>query len=529
LTKYIVSENGIVLQPAPGSDVQVDGTLTAAPGGTIAATTSQTVTDAAQPTITSVGTLTALDIDNININGNTIITSNVDGDLVLAPNGTGNVSVTKNMVITGDLTINGTTNTINTTNTVASDALIELGNGTTGVPANDAGIVIERGNLNNAWMGWDESGDFFTVGTGTFTGASTGNLTYAEADFQAATITASTEFAGIGTSLTSLTPANISAGNLGSGVIGYATASGVAADYKVSFVNTTGDLSGNFGTMVDAGTGEFTYNPSTNTLVAGTFSGALSGNATSATSATTAVSVTGTSQTAITTLGTITSATSITSTAFVGPLTGDVTGNVTGTAASVTGAAQLAITSLGTLTDLQVDNINVNLNTISGTGDINITPSAGSAIVLDGTISVDAGVISGATSITSTTFTGSLTGNADTATTSGTVTSAAQPNITSTGTLTSLAVDNISIDINTISSTDLNGNILLDPNGTGLVQAVGTNALILPIGTSAQRPTASAGMVRYNSDLAAMEVYDGGWTPLVGTAATSIAVGDTSV
>ena len=42
---------------------------------------------------------------------------------------------------------------------------------------------------------------------------------------------------------------------------------------------------------------------------------------------------------------------------------------------------------------------------------INITPAAGSAIVLDGTINVDAGVVTGATSITSTAFVGDITGD----------------------------------------------------------------------------------------------------------------------
>ena len=80
-------------------------------------------------------------------------------------------------------------------------------------------------------------------------------------------------------------------------------------------------------------------------------------------------------------------------------------------------AAQANVTSLGTLTVLQVDNLNVNLNTISATtGAINITPATGSAILLDGTISVDAGVVTGATSITSTSFVGAVTGNASTAT-----------------------------------------------------------------------------------------------------------------
>ena len=63
------------------------------------------------------------------------------------------------------------------TNTTIEDGLIELGTGTTGTPANDTGFVIERGDLANAFMGFDESADKFVVGTGTFTGASTGNLT----------------------------------------------------------------------------------------------------------------------------------------------------------------------------------------------------------------------------------------------------------------------------------------------------------------------------------------------------------------
>ena len=81
------------------------------------------------------------------------------------------------LILSGDLTVNGTTTTVASTNTTHTDALIEYGNGTTGTPANDAGIVIERGDQANAFIGFDESADKFTVGTGTFTGADTGNLT----------------------------------------------------------------------------------------------------------------------------------------------------------------------------------------------------------------------------------------------------------------------------------------------------------------------------------------------------------------
>ena len=44
-------------------------------------------------------------------------------------------------------------------------------------PSGDDGLVIERGSSDNAFIGFDESEDKFKLGTGSFTGASTGNLT----------------------------------------------------------------------------------------------------------------------------------------------------------------------------------------------------------------------------------------------------------------------------------------------------------------------------------------------------------------
>ena len=65
------------------------------------------------------------------------------------------------------------------------------------------------------------------------------------------------------------------------------------------------------------------------------------------------------------------------------------------------------------LLHLQVDNLNLNGNTLSSTAgtDLLITPLAGQQIVLDGTIIIDAGVVTGATSITSTAFVGDITGD----------------------------------------------------------------------------------------------------------------------
>lgn len=62
----------------------------------------------------------------------------------------------------------------------------------------------------------------------------------------------------------------------------------------------------------------------------------------------------------------------------------------------------------------------------------------------------------------------------------------------------------------TISSSIVNGNIQIDPNGSGLVQIIGTNALGIPVGTTAERPTnVTAGYIRFNTDISMLETYDG--------------------
>jgi len=140
--------------------------------------------DVGSSAITTTGTITGgIGVfDNIRIDNTAGEIDTSSGNLTIdSAGGTvtvdDNLEVSGNATITGNLTVNGTTTTVATTNTVVSDTLIELGNGTTGAPANDAGIVIERGDSNNAFIGFDESADKFIVGTGTFTGASTGNLT----------------------------------------------------------------------------------------------------------------------------------------------------------------------------------------------------------------------------------------------------------------------------------------------------------------------------------------------------------------
>ena len=47
--------------------------------------------EAAQTNITSLGTLTALQVDNLNLNGNTISSTDTNGNITIAPNGTGDI------------------------------------------------------------------------------------------------------------------------------------------------------------------------------------------------------------------------------------------------------------------------------------------------------------------------------------------------------------------------------------------------------------------------------------------------------
>ena len=83
--------------------------------------------------------------------------------------------------------------------------------------------------------------------------------------------------------------------------------------------------------------------------------------------------------------------------------------------------------------------------------------------------------------------------------------------------LNNLKVDNLDLDGNTITSTDANGNIVLDPNGTGYVSIVGTNGVVIPVGTTAQRAPSVQGAIRYNTDTSSFEGYTGAtWGSLGG-------------
>ena len=311
--------------------------------------------------------------------------SGTSNEIEVSGSGSENATVTiglpDNVTITGNLTVNGTTTTVNTSTLEVEDPLIKLAKANSGADSVDIGF----------YGLYDTSGsqDLYA---GLFRDANDSGKFKLFKDLQAEpTTTVNTSGTGyaVGTLIASL-EGNV-VGDL-TGTIQTASQSnitslGTLTALQVDNININGNtISSTAGT-------DLNITPLSGQQIV--LDGAIVIDA-----------------------GVITGATSITSTAFVG----DVTGNVSGTAATVTGAAQSNITSLGTLTALQVDNININGNTISSTAgtDLNITPLTGQQIVLDGTIIIDAGVVTGATSITSTAFvgdlTGDVTGNSDTAT-----------------------------------------------------------------------------------------------------------------
>ena len=141
----------------------------------------------------------------------------------------------------------------------------------------------------------------------------------------------------------------------------------------------------------------------------------------------------------------------------------------------------------GTITANLTGNLTGNVtgnSFVSSAGNISITPFAGSKIILDGTIHVDAGVVTGATSITSTFFVGALTGNADTATKWET---ARNLSLTGDATATLTGVDGSAAVSALLTLATVNANVgsfgsttavpVVTVNAKGLITAISTVAL----------------------------------------------------
>ena len=133
---------------------------------------------------------------------------------------TGNIDVAGNLTVTGDLTVNGTTTNVDTTNMVVSDTLIKINDGASS-NINDMGLLMERGSTgDNVFVGWDESGDYFAVGTTTADGDTTGNISYTLAQARLAGLNLSGTSADLG----AVTTIDINGGTVDGTVVGGASA-----------------------------------------------------------------------------------------------------------------------------------------------------------------------------------------------------------------------------------------------------------------------------------------------------------------
>tara|TARA_B100000900_G_scaffold55017_1_gene40936 strand:- start:4461 stop:7325 length:2865 start_codon:yes stop_codon:yes gene_type:complete len=408
-------------------------------------------------------------IDATKIASNSILTRHIDDDQVTGDqladtisivtdlNVGNDLAVTGNTTITGNLTVNGSTVTNSASNTTIEDALIELGTGTSGSPSTDAGIVIERGSSDNVFIGWDESADKVTVGTGSFTGASSGNLSITPAAFVSGALTAS----GLAYP-TSDGSANQVIQTDGSGNLSFGNKQ---SSSQVDTYATSGDGST---TAFDTGTNPLdekntwvfidgvyqqksTYSYSGSTITFGTApdNGAaidvITGTTDSMSSSDTVLGVYEATTTATATYSTGLSASNENNTwVFVGGVLQPKDsytfsgGTLTFDAATPAGE-KLSVTATRALTAGSVVTASMGANAVTS-AKIASNSILSRHIANNSIVGAD---ISATTGITAATFTGALTGNVTgnvTGNITGNVLTAAQTNITSLGTLSALTV-----------------------------------------------------------------------------------------
>ena len=386
---------------------------------------ANTVNDAAQPNITSVGTLSSLAVTgnvtsgNVYANAGTIGASNLTGTLTTAaqPNITSvgtltNLAVSGNAIISGNLTVDGNLVYVNVETLAVEDPIIQLQTGPNGAaPSSNSGKDVGSAlNYYNsqarvAFMGWDVSNAEFGLAS--------------EASIANEVVTFSTY------------------GNLRAGVY-FGNAAGLV---NIPGGNIVGNITGNISNAAHA-------------VTANTVVDAAQPNITSV-GTLTSLSVTGNASAGNISTGGVLSVTGNANVGNIGATQGVFT-NVSGngsalssiTGANVTGAVAFATTAnavAGANVSGQVANALV-AGTVYTAAQPNIT-SVGtlSALNVSGNIAAPNitantgafyGNAAGLTNIPA----GNISGQVANALVAGTVYTNAQPNITSVGTLSSLAV-----------------------------------------------------------------------------------------
>lgn len=446
------------------------------------ATTAATVTTAAQPNITSIGSLTSLTSGLITATSGGIKVGNIQD-----PSGTNTISLASGSVtMIGNLRV-GTGGTGNVT------ATYFIGNGSqlTGLPATYS-------NTNVA--------SYLSTYTGNITGniiTLTGNVTAINASL--GNLVTSNYFTGNGSLLTSLTGANVAgqvANSLVSSTVYTADQPNITSVGTLSSLTVTSNItSGNasLGNLVSANHFTATGNVTANNFVTSGSGGNISG-ANNIAANTFTGSLTTAAQPNITSVGTLSSLT-VTATATAGNLS--TTGTLSAGDATITGN----LTVNGTTITANATTLNIKDPIIEMGGDTsgaltsNDGKDRGSLLHYYTTTTVDAFMgwdnsnaefafgsnVSVASEVTTFNTFGNvragyylgngsqLTGvTATTATTAATVTTAAQPNITSVGSLTSLTSGLI-----TATSGGIKVGNIQDPSGTNTISLLSGNVTMI--------------------------------------------------
>jgi filamentous hemagglutinin len=406
------------------------------------------------------------------------------------------LTMTSDVTITGNLTVQGASTylTVASTNTYVNDPLIVLNNAFAGSNSYDLGFIFNRGSDPNKAFYWDESSDEFRLITTTETGTTYGSIS-AETNYEKlrlGNLVAQYDVSTITLTATGLinTTGNISGAVLNGGAIN-----------STGLINTTGNISG---ATVIAGQFNTTGNlvasqVSTATLNATGFINTL-GNISAAVHTGGAVSVTGFINTtgnisgavvntgALNATGT-TTLVAVNSTGFI-QTTGNVSAAVVNAGAlNVTGTTTLAaVNSTGFInTTGNISGAVINGGAINSTGLINTSGNISGAVVNAGqfntTGNLSASQVSTATlkasALTSgrvvfTSTSGLLVDNAGISFTANTLTVGGALPITIDGTIA------------TIATTTTNQDLILAPNGSGVVDFNATNASNIADPTSAQ-------------------------------------------
>jgi hypothetical protein len=355
---------------------RLSGTYTITVSG--AATTAGTVTTAAQPNITSVGTLSALSVSGNTTSGNFVTTGLVNA---------GSLQTSGNAIIGGNLVVNGNVKYINVNELTVQDPVIGLGRGPNNTPlttndGKDRGTELWYYNTaeRSAFIGYQNS-------TGKLIAAANASVvndvvtvnslgSFVVGAVEATTVSASGNIVGGNVAGTNLTGTLLTASQTNITSVG--TLSALSVSGNITSGNVSG-ATGAFTTVTGNGRALISLNAAnidTGTLPAARLSGTYTITVSGA--ATTAGTVTTAAQPNITSVGTLTAATVTGNTTSGNLLTGGLisaTGTVTGSQFNGSGAG---------LTNLNM------ANAASGTlavtrGGTGTTTSTGTGAVVLGT------------------------------------------------------------------------------------------------------------------------------------------------